>query len=386
MNTIEILADLVAFDTTSATSNLALLDYIDGIVAPYGLTGIRDFAPEGDRANYVLRIGPDVEGGVVLCGHTDCVPVTGQPWDSDPFTLTQTGTRLYGRGTADMKGFLASVLANVPLMVDAPLTRPIILAFTYDEELGTKGGPAAAKAVKALMPHPSAVIIGEPTLMQVVTDHKGKYAYDIVIDGTDAHSSQPQNGANTVVAAARIATYIDDLAIQHRNAAKDPRFDPPYTSFNVAAITGGTAMNIIPRRTEMMWEYRPVPDDDTPAIGDDVARYVTESVLPELQRNTGIGEITITPRQPNVRALKREHDGFAESLARTLVGYSDAAQTVAFGTDGGHFQAEGFSTVVCGPGSIDQAHRPNEWIETSELGLQDAALKKLIGQLSNANG
>ena len=385
MNTIEILADLVAFDTTSATSNLALLDYIDQLVAPYGLVGTRDFAPEGDRANYFLRIGPDVDGGVVLCGHTDCVPVTGQPWDTDPFTLIQNGSKLYGRGTCDMKGFLASVLAHVPQFVEAPLTRPIIFAFTYDEELGTKGGPAAAAALKRLMPKPSAVIVGEPTLMEVVTDHKGKWAYDIVIDGTDAHSSQPQNGANTVVAAARIASHIDDLAIQHRDAAKDPRFDPPYTSFNVAAITGGTAMNIIPRRTEMMWEYRPVPDDDTPAIGDDVARYVTETVLPNLRHHTGVGEITITPREPNVRALKRETNGPAEQLARMLSGYTGEAQTVAFGTDGGHFQAEGFSTVVCGPGSIDQAHRPNEWIEISELDRQDAALLALIDYLSNEN-
>lgn len=383
MGTVEILSDLIAFDTTSASSNLALLDYIDDLIAPYGLVGTRDFAPEGDRANYFVRIGPEVEGGVVLCGHTDCVPVTGQPWDTDPFTLTQVGSRLFGRGTSDMKGFIASVLAHVPQMVEAPLTRPIIFAFTYDEELGTKGGPAAAAALERLMPQPSAIIVGEPTLMQVVTDHKGKYAYDVVIDGSDAHSSQPQNGANTVVAAARIASYIDDLAIQHRNAAKDPRFDPPYTSFNVASISGGTAMNIIPRRTEMMWEYRPVPDDDTPAIGEDVARYVTESVLPELRRNIGVGEVTMTPRQPNVRALKHEHDGPAEYLARMLSGYTGEAQTVAFGTDGGHFQALGFSTVVCGPGSIDQAHRPNEWIETSELDRQDAAVLALIDYLSN---
>lgn len=383
MGTVEILTDLIAFDTTSASSNLALLDYIDDLIAPYGLVGTRDFAPEGDRANYFVRIGPDVEGGVVLCGHTDCVPVTGQPWDTDPFTLTKVGSRLFGRGTSDMKGFIASVLAHVPQMVEAPLARPIIFAFTYDEELGTKGGPAAAAALKRLMPHPSAVIVGEPTLMEVVTDHKGKYAYDVVIDGSDAHSSQPQNGANTVVAAARLASYIDDLAIQHRNAAKDPRFDPPYTSFNVASITGGTAMNIIPRRTEMMWEYRPVPDDDTPAIGEDVYRYVTETVLPELRRNIGVGEVTMTPRQPNVRALKHEHDGPAEYLARKLSGYTGEAQTVAFGTDGGHFQALGFSTVVCGPGSIDQAHRPNEWIEVSELERQDEALVALIDYLSN---
>lgn len=383
MSTIEVLSDLVAFDTTSATSNLALLDYIDERVAPYGLTGTRDFAPEGDRANYFLRIGPDVEGGVVLCGHTDCVPVTGQPWDTDPFTLTQNGTRLFGRGTCDMKGFLASVLAHVPQFVDAPLKRPIIFAFTYDEELGTKGGPAAAKALATLMPRPSAVIVGEPTLMQVVTDHKGKYAYDIVIDGTDAHSSQPQNGANTVVAAARIAAYIDDLATQHRDAAKDPRFEPPYTSFNVASITGGTAMNIIPRRTEMMWEYRPVPDDDTPAIGEDVARYISDTVLPRLRHHTGIGDVTMTPRKPDVRAMKQEPDGAAEALARQLSGYTGDAQTVAFGTDGGHFQAEGFSTVVCGPGSIDQAHRPNEYIEVAELQRQDDALLRLIDHLSN---
>lgn len=377
----EILDDLVAFDTTSKGSNLELISYVEAILDGYAVPHTRVMSPDGEKANLLARIGPEVAGGVVLCGHTDCVPVTGQPWSRDPFTVHEEAGRLYGRGTSDMKGFLAVVLAALPELVAAELARPVILAFTYDEEVGTVGAPSAVAALHETYPEPSAVIIGEPTSMEVVTDHKGVWAFTVEVEGRDGHSSQPQFAANAVAAAARIATYVDDLAEKHRIAAAEPRFTPPYTTFNLATIEGGTAVNIVPRRCELRWEYRAVPADDNAAIADDVERFIREVVVPRLRVGTGVGDITVTPRRPT-RALGREEDGRAEELARRLTGYDGPSRTVPFGTDGGHFQAGGFSTVICGPGSIDQAHTPDEWIETVQLEACEAFVRRLVAELS----
>ena len=377
----EILDDLIAFDTTSAGSNLELIAYVEAILDEHDVPHSRVMSPDGTKANLLARIGPDVEGGVVLCGHTDCVPVTGQPWSRDPFTVHEQGGRLYGRGTSDMKGFLAVVLAALPSMVRARLTRPIVLAFTYDEEIGTVGAPSAVAGLHEGYPTPSAVIVGEPTMMEVVTDHKGVWAFTVEIEGEDGHSSQPQFASNAIAAAARIATYIDDLAAAHRDAEADPRFTPPYTTFNLAMIEGGTAINIVPRRCVLRWEYRAVPSDDNAAIADSVERFTRDEVIPRLRAENGIGAVTVTPRRPT-RALAREDDGAAEKLARLLSGYDGPSRTVPFGTDGGHFQAGGFSTVICGPGSIDQAHTPDEWIEVSQLEACEGFVERLVAYLS----
>ncbi len=377
----EILEDLVAFDTTSRGSNLALIGYVEAILDAHGVPNRRVMSPDGDKANLLARIGPDVPGGVVLCGHTDCVPVDGQPWETDPFTLVEDAGRLYGRGTSDMKGFIAAVLAALPRMVEAELARPIVLALTYDEEVGTVGAPSAVAGLHEWYPSPSAVLVGEPTSMEVVTDHKGVWAFTVDVEGKDGHSSQPQFAANAIAAAARIAVYIDDLATRHREAEADPRFTPPYTTFNLALVEGGTAINIVPRRCRLRWEYRAVPADDNAAIADDVERFIREDVVPRLRNPTGVGDVTVTPRRPT-RALSREDDGVAEALARRLAGYDGPTRTVPFGTDGGHFQAGGFSTVICGPGSIDQAHTPNEWIEVLQLDACDEYLRRLVDELS----
>lgn len=372
---------LVAHDTTSRNSNLKLITMVEDVLDGHAIPHQRVPSPDGDKANLIARIGPDVPGGVVLCAHTDCVPVDGQDWDTDPFTVTARDGRLYGRGTSDMKGFIAVVLAALPAIVDAPLERPIFLAFTYDEEVGTVGAPAAVAALLETWARPEAVIIGEPTSMEVVTDHKGVRAFTVVVDGLDGHSSKPHRAANAIAAAARIATYIDDLAERHRDAGDQDCFDPPYTSFNLATVHGGEAINIVPGRCELRWEYRPVPGDDSPAIGADVQRYADEVVLPRLRAGADVGDIVITPRRPTP-AMAREPDGVAEALVRELTGYHGPAGTVPFGTDGGHFQAAGVSTVVCGPGSIDQAHTPNEWIESDQLASCGAFLGRLVASLS----
>ena len=380
-DTHRILGDLVAFDTTSATSNLDLIDYVEGLLDAHGVPHARQLDPTGTRGNLVARIGPAVEGGVVLAAHTDCVPVEGQPWTNDPFTVTATGDRLIGRGVTDMKGFLASVLAQVPVMVGSALTRPILLLLTYDEELGTVGAPAAVELLLSTQPRPQAAIVGEPSLLQPVTAHKGVRAFTTIVEGVDGHSSQPQRAGNALVAAAHIATHIDDLSRRHRDAAADPSFDPPYTTFNVATLHAGQAINIVPRRAELTWEYRPVPADDSDALVIEVERYATEVVLPELRATTGQGAITFRA-DASARALAPEQGGAAEALVRRLTGSTAPASSVPFATDGGHLQAAGISTVVCGPGSIEQAHRPDEWIATDQLAACDAMLTELIRELS----
>ena len=378
--TVRLLEALVGFDTTARSSNLGLLAFVEAVLDDHDVPHERVSSPDGTRANLIARIGPAVPGGVVLSAHTDCVPAHGQPWSSDPYVLREDGDRLYGRGTADMKGFLAAVLAAVPRMSRTPLTRPVLLALSYDEEVGTIGAPSLVERLVATQPRPEAVIVGEPTSMEVVTAHKGVRIHTMVVHGLDAHSSQPHRAANAIAAAARVATHIDDLAAAHREAAADPRFDPPYTTFNLATIEGGQAINIVPRRCELTWEYRPVPADDSLAIRDEVARFAQEEVLPRLRATTGQGEIVLG-EDAVARALAPD-GGPAEALARELAGYDGPARTVAFATDGGHFQAAGLSTVVCGPGSIDQGHQPDEYIELAQLTACEAFLDRLVDRLA----
>lgn len=371
---------LVAIDTTSRASNLRLLELVEAALAEHGITADRVPDATGTKANLVARIGPAVEDGVVLSGHTDCVPVDGQPWSRDPFTLHEERGRLYGRGTTDMKGFLAVVLAALPRVVAADLHRPLLLALTYDEETGTIGAPSAVAHLLATQPRPAAVLIGEPTGMQVVSGHKGIRAFTTTIEGLDGHSSQPDRAANAVAAAARIATFLDDLAARHRAAAADRRFDPPHTTVNLATIRGGQAINIVPRHCELTWEYRPVPADDSFALRDEVERFAREEVLPRLTAATGVGSIT-THTDAVARALAAEPDGAAERLARALTGDDGPLRTVPFGTDGGHFQAAGLSTVVVGPGRIEQAHTPDEWIEHGQLEACERFVDRLVDHL-----
>lgn len=379
--TLEQLAALVAMDTTSRNSNLELIGFVEELLDAHGISHARVLNADGTKANLVAHIGPDSPGGVVLSGHTDCVPVDGQPWSTDPFSLTEANGRLYGRGVTDMKGFLAAVLAKVPKMEAAPLTRPIQFAFTFDEELGTLGGPSAVQGLLSHYPRPEIAIIGEPTSMQVATAHKGLRCYRISVTGRDAHSSQPHRAANAIAALARVATYIDDLARQHRDAAAGPSFDPPYTTFNLGTISGGQAMNIVARHAELTFEYRPVPADDDSRIAEDIERFAQDEVLPELRRSTGVGTIDVELLAV-ARSLRAEADGPAEQLARALSGHHGPAQTVSYGTDAGHFQAADLSTVVIGPGDISQAHQPDEWIEATQLAACEDFLDGLIEHLS----
>ncbi len=407
--TLDLLERLVAIDSTSAVSNLPVLDVCEEVLGAAGAVTERvPSADEDGKAGLLARLGPDVDGGVVLSGHTDCVPVTGQPWTTDPFAMVERDGVLVGRGTTDMKGFIASALAAAPSFADAALARPLWVLLTWDEETGTVGaGPMTAALLERTTP--ACAIVGEPTSMRPVVAHKGVRTVLVTVRGRDGHSSKPAQGANAVVAAARIAAHVDEVAAARRAAGGDPLFDPPETTFNVATISGGQAINIIPRRAELTFEYRPVPADDSWDLADEVAAWAEREVLPDLRRVDPDCAIEVT-RSTYVQGLAPEtepagsydgvadadavrdgggaagrvtHAGAAEALVRDLLGFTGEAGTVPFGTDGGWHQAAGVSTVVCGPGDIDQAHQPDEFIAPAQLAACDGFLASLARRLEH---
>jgi len=349
-------------------------DYLAGLGVDSRLVPSDD----GDKANLYATVGPAVPGGVVLSGHTDVVPVDGQPWSSDPFELTERDGRLYGRGTCDMKGFIAIALALVPEMKD--LKKPIHLALSYDEEVGCLGAPAMIRELVASLPAPQAVIVGEPTSMQVVTAHKGVTAIRSQVTGFEVHSSQPQRGVNAVSYASRLIQHLDTLARQRAEAGGMDGFDPPYTTIHVGPVQGGTALNIVPRHCEFLWDIRHVPGDDPAAIVEGVVAYCRRELIPAMQSvapDTGISTEVLA----RVPALAGEDDNPATALARQLTG-ENATHCVAFGAEAGQFQEAGFATVVCGPGSIDQAHQPDEYISLEQVAGGETFLRQLIAWLS----
>lgn len=376
-----ILSDLVAFDTTSHLSNMALIRYVESYLADHGVSSVVQTNDEGTKANLVATIGPNVPGGVVLSGHTDVVPVDGQDWSTGPFTLTEAGDRLHARGAADMKGFIACALAAVPAFVAADLKRPIHFAFTYDEEVGCLGIQSLLPVLKDTVAAPRLVVVGEPTNMQVANAHKGQYVSKTRIWGREAHSSRVEDGVNAVAVAAELITYISGMAARARiDGPQDAMFDPPYTSFNMGPISGGSAFNIIPNYCEFDWEFRPVPGADAAAILAEYQAFIDDVITPHLKASF-----------PECRAenavwaylppLKAEPGADAETLALALAGRNDTT-VVAFGTEAGHIQSIDFPAVVCGPGDIAQAHKPDEYITKGQLGACDRFMVRLTEVLS----
>ena len=377
-NTIDILERLISFPSVSARSNLDLIQWIRDELARHDIKSDLVPAPDGQpKANLWASIGPAAPGGLVLSGHTDVVPVEGQPWTSDPFTLTQRDGRLYGRGTSDMKSFIALCLALVPEMLARPLKVPIHFAFSYDEEVGCLGAPHLIAELGKRFPKPALAIVGEPTELKLGTRHKGCYSFETEITGRDAHSSQTHKGANAIVAASEIVAEIDRIAEElKRSAFNDANFEPPYPTINVGRIDGGTAVNIVARRCTVHWDFRATPGADPSLVLPQLERFITGTVLPRLQRAASEASIVTRPRA-QVPPLVDEPGGAAESLLKFLTG---ANQTIglAFATEAGQFQAAGLSAIVCGPGSILQAHQPDEFIELSQIEAGEAFLRKLI--------
>ncbi|MCW2238469.1 acetylornithine deacetylase [Azospirillum canadense] len=379
-NSKAMIARLVGFDTVSRRSNMALIDWVRDHLAGHGVESRVVPSADGSKANLFATIGPAEEGGVVLSAHTDVVPVDGQPWDTDPFTLNERDGRLYGRGTADMKSFPAVALALLPEMLAAKLKRPLHLALSYDEEVGCLGAPAMIERMAAELPRPSAVIVGEPTSMGVVLAHKGCYVLRTTVTGHEVHSSQIDRGVSAVMVAARLVSLIADMA-EENIAASDPTcgFDPPFTTLHVGTIEGGTAPNITARHCSFLWDIRPLPGDDWTRYRD---RFAAECdrLLARIRRISPDCDIR-TEQLAGVPGLAPEPAGTAAQLCHALTGRNDTGM-VSFAAEAGQFQAAGLSTVLCGPGSIDQAHQPNEYIDVAQVTACERFIKDLVGRLA----
>lgn len=379
----DILAKLVGFASVSEVSNLEIADYIEGFVKALGAECLRFPSPEGDKTNLLARFGPLVEGGVVLSGHMDVVPVKGQTWSSDPFRLSEREGRLYGRGSSDMKGFLAACMAASRLAAKRNLHRPLYLAFSYDEEVGCTGVSPMVNYIAQHLPAIDCVIVGEPTEMQLVVAHKGANDWRTVITGKEAHSSMPHAGAHAIFAGAKLISFLERVQQKYRNSAGEASlFDTPYPTLSVGLASGGTAGNIIPAHFAFEWEVRAIEGGQAEAMFRDLENYVESSVLPAL-RSTFPAASIITTRLFDVPPLVAENNGRAERLLRELTGQNDRS-AVAYCTEAGLFQAAGLSTALYGPGAIGQAHQPDEFITVEQLHKSVSFVRCLVDQLSSA--
>jgi acetylornithine deacetylase len=373
---LEMLARLVSFDTESAKPNLPLIDFVEDYLKGWGVAYVRDQSPAGDKAAIYATIGAADRGGVVLSGHTDVVPVTGQSWTSDPFTLRVEDGRAHGRGAVDMKGFDALALALVPDFLAMDVKTPIHILLSYDEETTCLGVMDTIARFGRDLPAPRAVIVGEPTRLEVVDAHKSIGTFFTTVHGFEAHSSKPALGANAVMTAAELVAELNRIA-EEMVVRGDPsgRFDPPYTTVHVGTIAGGTARNILPKLCTFHWEFRGLPGLDPQEIPDRLARFADEVALPRLNRFGPFGRIE-TALEVFVPGLAPEPGSEAEKLALRLAGRNGTA-TVPFATEAGRFQGAGIATIVCGPGSIDQAHQPDEYITLEDLAAGEAFMRRL---------
>lgn len=377
----EMLEKLVGFPTVSNVSNLELIEFVKDYLAGHGVESHLVYDDTGEKANLYAVIGPNVEGGVVLSGHTDVVPVQGQAWKTDPFKVVEADGKLYGRGTCDMKGFDAIGLALVPDMLKAGMKRPIQIALSYDEEVGCLGAPFMISDMVEKLPRASAVIVGEPSMMQVVSGHKGAIGFMTRVKGFEIHSSLMHQGVSAVMTAARLVEWLRLRFEENLNGTPneiDAMFEPPFTTLHVGVINGGSATNITALDCSFSCDIRcPASQDPLEWYG----RYMdyVREVEAEIQAIHPEAKITVTARDVNP-ALVPEDEGAAEALARRITG-DNGTHVVSYGTEAGQFQREGYSVVVCGPGSIDQAHQPNEFITIEQFEAGEAFIRRLIETL-----
>ena len=378
----EMLEKLVSFPTVSNVSNLELIDFVEDYLKGHGVESHRVYDATGQKANLYAVVGPNVEGGVVLSGHTDVVPVKGQAWDTDPFVVTEKDGKLYGRGTCDMKGFDALGLALVPDMLAAGLKRPVQIALSYDEEVGCLGAPFMIDEMVGKLPRAAAVIVGEPSMMQVVTGHKGAIGFRTHVHGFEIHSSLMHQGVSAVMVAARLVNWLRETFEAEQAKAPnaiDAVFEPPYTTFHVGRIQGGTANNITAKDCTFFTDIRSPASQDPMAWFEKYMEFV-RTVEAEMQAIVPETSIEVTPPGEPNPALKPEENGVAEALARRITG-DNGTHVVSYGTEAGQFQREGYSVVVCGPGNIDQAHQPNEFVSIAQYQAGEAFMRRLIETL-----
>ena len=379
-----ILERIVAFPTVSSASNLDLIEWVEGWLDARGIASGRDPEVEGGKVSLFAHVGPEAPGGVLLSGHVDVVPVEGQDWSTDPWTLTERDGLLFGRGACDMKGFDALALwamgEAAALHREGRLKRPLQLALTRDEEIGLLGAPPLIEAM-AHLPRAEVVIVGEPTSMRVVTGHKGGTGYRVHLRGHEVHSSMLPEGVSAVMHAAELVHWINERNAEVQARVPDAlaaAFDPPFTTFHVGTISGGTATNITARDCHFACEFRVVPGDDRAALDAAfrAACAAREARMREVHPNCFVDVQSRFSGPPFVP----DRDGAAEMLARRLTG-DNASHTVSYGTEAGHFQAAGYSTVVCGPGDIAQAHQADEFLSIEQLEAGEAFLRRLLGHL-----
>lgn len=374
----ELLATLVGFDTTSSKSNLALIGFVEDYFKSHGIGSLRVSSPDGSKADLFATIGGSGNGGIGLSGHSDCVPVEGQHWASGPFTLTARDGKLYGRGSCDMKGFLACVLAAVPLFKTRTLKEPVHLIISYDEEVGCTGvRPLIARLDKDL-PRPRAIIVGEPTSMAVIDAHKRIDAYRTVVHGREAHSSLPALGVNAISAAAALVCELDRIGGAIPKKENDPHFEPPYSTISVGTIKGGTAGNIVPKNCEFQWQVRSLPSA-TPSASRDLAAFAEKSLLPKMKQVTDEAAIETTALN-SVPAFVAGNTSEAVALALKLTG-TEQTRAVSYTTEAGLFEQAGCASVICGPGDIAQAHAADEFVSIEQLDACMAFLSALAKEL-----
>ncbi|WP_164757952.1 acetylornithine deacetylase [Mesorhizobium sp. M7D.F.Ca.US.004.01.2.1] len=376
-----LLSRLVGFRSVSDRSNLDIADFIETHLAGLGATCIRFPSCDGQKTNLLATIGPLMPGGVVLSGHMDVVPVAGQNWTSDPFALTEHEGALFGRGTTDMKGFVAACLSVARLAAAASLQRPLHFAFSYDEEVGCVGAGPMIDYIADHLPTPACVIVGEPTGMVPVNAHKGAYDWRTVVTGLAAHSSMPRLGAHAIYAGARLITLVESIH-DRLVAMPDPGspFETPHPTLSVGIARGGSAGNIIPAEFSFEWEARTTSPGQAEAIIESFTVQAESKVLPRLQATHPLASIVSTSLF-KVPPLVPEARGAAEHLALQLTGAA-RADAVSFCTEGGLFQQAGLSTVICGPGYVAQAHQPNEYVSLQQLASCQAFLVRLIDHLA----
>ncbi|MFM0306725.1 acetylornithine deacetylase [Paraburkholderia sp. RL17-383-BIF-A] len=379
-----LLERLISFATVSRDSNLEMIEFIRTYLEELGVECELFYNAERTKANLFATIGPREGGGVVLSGHTDVVPVDGQPWTVDAFRLTEREGRLYGRGTADMKGFIASVLAAVPMFIERELKLPVHLAFSYDEEVGCLGVRSMLADLEQRPHKPALCLIGEPTELKPVLGHKGKLAMRCHVKGAPCHSAYAPYGVNAIQYAARMISRLEEIGEQLAQPEHhDERFDPPFSTVQTGVIKGGRALNIVPAECEFDFEVRALPGFNAHTVADQLQTYAEAELLPKMRAVKSDTGIRLQPLSA-YPGLATSPDSEAARLLALLSGSTEFG-TVAFGTEGGLFEQAGIPTVVCGPGSMDQGHKPDEFVTVEQLRDCDAMLIRLADYLSSAS-
>ena len=381
-NSIEILKKLVSFDTTSFKSNLDLIKFIENYLNDLNIKSELIYDETKNKANLFTTIGPNLQGGIVLSGHTDVVPITKQNWTSDPFILTERDDKLFGRGSSDMKGFIAIVLSRVSAMVEKKLKKPIHLAFSYDEEIGCVGVHSLLDLIKKKSINPEFCIVGEPTSMEVVIGHKGKHAYDVKVDGLSCHSGQAPNGVNAINYASKLINYIEEINKEKSIIGPfDNDYEIPYSTLHTGLIKGGTILNIVPKLCQFEFEIRHLAEDDPLEIIQRIKQYTEELLIKEMHNISSTTNIEINEKI-NYPGLNISESISPVKQVKELLGKS-SHKKVVFGTEGGLFKRElNLPTIICGPGSIDQAHKPDEFISIQQIEKGGTFIDKLINNCS----